>query len=103
MTYQFKEGSSIYISTGVATAHCTIGVSGVLGTILCVSEKAIQIQSYTENDKAVKFWLPKKALKFKKYCNVTHTYNFDLAHWFKLSGWTSKAIEITQRHSVISA
>ena len=97
--------SHVYISIGAATAHCAIGVSGISGTIINETEKAVQVQAYTAKDKAVTAWFPRKALVSKQVRgegNGKHV-AYKLAKWFVPTGWTRDFIAITVQHSTISA
>lgn len=96
----------VYISLGHATGHCIIGVSGISGTIIQETEKAVQLQSMTEKGKTVTAWFPKKALGRPelraKGTAAEHT-AYKLASWFRASGWTAEFIRLTVSHSVVSA
>lgn len=99
-----ETGKEIVIRLGYATAHCAIGVTLVNGRISSVSEKAVEIATYTAADKRVSFWLPLKALKqYENKHDVTGAVWCELAKWFKASGWTKTALEISCHSGMISA
>jgi len=93
--------TSIYIRTGLATAHCAIGTTGIVGRVDRETAKAICIESHTRNGKAVTAWFPKKALKHEHATGGTDFYS--LAKWFTATGWTRTFIELTADSSSIAA
>lgn len=102
---KIEAGKEIVIRLGYATAHCAIGVTLVNGRIGTVSEKAVEVVTYTPaNDKRVSFWLPLKALKqYESKHDVTGAVWCELQKWFKPSGWTKTALEISCHSGMISA
>ena len=93
--------TTIYIRTGIATAHCAIGTTGICGTVDRETDKAVCVAAHTYKGKRVTAWFPKKALKHEHTTNDTNFYS--LAKWFKANGWTRTFIEITADSSSISA
>lgn len=93
--------TSIYIRTGIATAHCAIGTTGITGTVDRETDKAICIAAYTHKGKRVTAWFPKKALKHEHNTDGCDFYS--VAKWFTPTGWTHTFIEITADSSSIAA
>lgn len=94
-------GREISILVDYATAHCAIGVSTILGRIMHVTDKAVEIRAETESGKPITFWLPRKALTRVsdakagswKYVRA------DLARWFKPNGRTARAMSLVTSHN----
>jgi hypothetical protein len=90
----FTIGDLVSIFIGGAVAHSAVCVTMLHGTIVAMTEKAIQLRL----DNSEKIWLPKKALRADP-----KTDSFRLARWFKPSGYQARAIERNQTISGISA
>ncbi|QWY83635.1 hypothetical protein [Rhizobium phage RHph_X2_26] len=101
---KIEAGKEIVVRLGYATAHCAIGVTLINGRISNVSEKAVEIATYTAKDKRVTFWLPLAALKqYENKHDVTGAVWFELRKWFRPSGWTKTAMEISCHSGFIAA
>lgn len=102
MTNTIETGSDIYINTGVATAHCAVGVTGVCAKVFGETEKAIHIEAASYNGKTHTCWIPKKAL-VSVWSDDNGYIHANIAKWFRPSGWTKVFFEICSTSSTVSA
>src|SRR5690606_3052889 len=63
MSKTLTTGMDTYIRFGFAVCQTSVATIGISGTITNETEKAIEVTAYTKNDKPVRAWLPKKAIK----------------------------------------
>lgn len=95
-----KTQMNISILVSHATAHCALATSSIQGTVIAETAKAVKVQSETEKGKPVTCWFPRSALTHW-YDGESHT-SYKLKPWC-LKGWTQRFVELTERHSFISA
>ena len=98
-------GSDLYIRLSVATAHCRVASSGVFGKVGAISEKAIRLDSHTDDNELIQLWFPRKALvKVKKVKEVNlEGFRADLAVWFNPGDSLSKKIYKVMKTSILTA
>lgn len=95
---ELTEGQDLGVTVGMATAHCTIGLSMVHGRVGRATPKAVRI----DNDKG-QVWLPRRALVAGFTTPEMASPVFDLARWFHPDARQARTIQRMEEHSVLSA
>lgn len=85
-------GSSVHHSKG----SISLIISMIHGEVAGETEKAVKIAAKSPKGKEITSWFPKAALASRE------SGSFELAKWFKPSGWTEKFIQLAQVESGIS-
>lgn len=101
---ELHEGSVFSISLGGCVAHNTIFTSMLHVCVVALTDKAIQVKSYSESGKLreATCWLPRKAL-VKWTGDDKYGWRCALAHWFTVTGYTANFINKYANNSGISA